>query len=168
MRVTNVHARRLPAAAAAVGPLLDSLATDEDRFWPHDRWPAMRLAGGLAPGAAGGHGPIRYLVEEYAPGARVRFRFTAPRGFHGHHRLEVEALGPQETLLRHVLEMEADGRARLSWPLVFRPLHDALLEDALDRAERALGGDPPQRRWSPWVRLLRRALRPRCGRARPR
>jgi hypothetical protein len=40
-----------------------------------------------------------------------------------------------------------------------RWLHDALIEDALDRAETATAGRPvPARRWSPWVRLLRAAL----------
>jgi hypothetical protein len=51
------------------------------------------------------------------------------------------------------------GPARLSWPLVFRPLHDALLEDALDNAERQVTGRLQlPARWSPYVRALRRIL----------
>jgi hypothetical protein len=50
-------------------------------------------------------------------------------------------------------------QAALTWPLIFRPLHEALIEDSLDDAERALGGEPPAREWSPWVRLLRRLFR---------
>jgi hypothetical protein len=46
--------------------------------------------------------------------------------------------------------MQATGPARVTWPLVFGPLHDALLEDSLARAT---GEDPPQ--WSWWVRFLR-------------
>ncbi|MGJ9373877.1 hypothetical protein [Nesterenkonia sp. CF4.4] len=40
--------------------------------------------------------------------------------------------------------------------LVYRPLHDAPLEDALDRAASA-SGDPPENfaERAPWVRLLR-------------
>jgi hypothetical protein len=43
---------------------------------------------------------------------------------------------------------------------MFRWLHDAYLEDLLDRAGDA-PGHPPARRtpWSPWVRLLRRLAR---------
>lgn len=99
-----------------------------------------------------------FLTAESCRGRRVRFRFTAPRGFHGTHGLDVEPVGPSHTRLRHVLEMRTTGRARVSWPLVYRPLHDALLEDALDRAERAVGGAPNPRPWSRWVRLLRWVL----------
>ncbi|MCA1626683.1 MAG: hypothetical protein LC742_01790 [Acidobacteria bacterium] len=60
--------------------------------------------------------------------------------------------------LRHVLEVRVAGMARLSWPLAFRWLHDALIEDALDRAEN-FGRPSPvkQREWSWWVNLLRLA-----------
>lgn len=154
MRVRNVHRRHLAASPAVVGRLIDGLASSEDRLWPGDRWPAMRLDGPLGAGAAGGHGPIRYTVEEYVPGRSVRFRFTAPRGFVGTHRFEVvpRAEGCE---LRHVLEIDAVGPARFSWPLLFRPLHDALVEDSLDRAALALGGAPAPARRSARVRVLR-------------
>lgn len=155
MRVRNVHRRRLAASPAAAGALLDGLASPTDRLWPRDRWPAMRLDRPLGAGAAGGHGPIRYVVEEHRPGRLVRFRFTAPRGVVGTHRFEVEGAEGGGCELRHVMEIDAVGPARLSWPLVFRPLHDALLEDALDRAAVALGEAPVARPWSVRVRLLR-------------
>ncbi|MFN3842425.1 MAG: hypothetical protein ACK4RW_04065 [Rehaibacterium terrae] len=158
--VRNVHARTLRAPAAAVGALIDTLASDDDRLWPHDRWPAMRLDRALAIGARGGHGPVRYRVEDYRPGQCVRFAFEAPRGFHGWHGFHLEAGGGHARLV-HVLEMRIAGPALLSWPLLFRPLHDALLEDALDRAALALGDAPERQPWSPWVRLLRALLRHR-------
>jgi hypothetical protein len=47
----------------------------------------------------------------------------------------------------------------LLWPLVVRWAHDAVVEEALDRVETALGVGPMvPARWSPWVRLLRKAL----------
>lgn len=168
MRVLNVHQRELAASPEAVGRLIDRLGSEEDAIWPDPNWPPMRLDRPLQAGAAGGHGPIRYVVEEYAPGRRVVFRFTAPRGFVGTHRFEVEPT-MAGSLLCHVLEMEATGAARLSWPLVFRPLHDALIEDALDRAQRARGREPARAaRWSLYVRFLRFLLRrrrrgPRAG-----
>jgi hypothetical protein len=110
--------------------LLDSLAGPDDRLWPHERWPPMRLDGGLAAGAHGGHGPVRYSVEAYEPGRLARFRFSAPRGLEGEHRLEVDG-----DLLRHVVEARTSGPMRFGWPLFFRPLHDALVEDALDKAQ---------------------------------
>lgn len=39
--------------------------------------------------------------------------------------------------------------------LVFRPLHDTLIEDCLDNAAYALGEAPRSRPWSLWVRTLR-------------
>ncbi|NMO20766.1 SRPBCC family protein [Pyxidicoccus fallax] len=165
MEVRNIHERFLPVPPERLAPLLDSLASREDGLWPHERWPRMRFDRPLAVGASGGHGPIRYDVEGYEPGRRVRFRFRAPRGFDGWHALVVE---PAEggVLLRHELEMAARGPARLSWPVVFRPLHDALVEDALDKAELAVTGRVARpARWGWRVRVLRAALA-RQGRGR--
>jgi hypothetical protein len=47
----------------------------------------------------------------------------------------------------------------LLWPVAIRWLHDALIEDALDNAERSSTGAVGRpRHWSPWVRVLRRRL----------
>jgi carbon monoxide dehydrogenase subunit G len=118
----------------------------------------MRLNAPLAVGAVGGHGPIRYTVEAYEPGRFVRFRFTGPRGFHGTHAFAVEPAEDAGTRLRHELVMRTGGAARLTWPVVFRPLHDALIEDAFDRAAVAIGQAPMAPAWSPWVRILRVGL----------
>ena len=148
--IRNVHERRFDVPAERVGGLIDRLSSDDDPLWPRDRWPAMRLDGPLAVGARGGHGPIRYSVTSYQPGRGVTFAFAPGLGLVGEHRLEVERLGGG-TIVRHVLEGRTEGAMRLEWPLAFRWLHDALVEDALDRAE----GLPP-RRLGLWVRLLRR------------
>lgn len=158
MRILNVHQRVLAATTETVGALLDGLASPEDTLWPHDRWPAMRFDRPLGVKAHGGHGPIRYTVEAHEPGRRVVFRFTGPRGFDGTHTFEIEGITATRTRLLHVVEMRTHGAALLTWPLLFKPLHDALLEDALDRAERAIGGHPAPRSWSRRVRLLRRGL----------
>ncbi len=120
----------------------------------------MRLDRPLGLGARGGHGLIRYVVEEYRPGRSVRFRFTSPRGFDGTHELELEQVSVDAIRLRHTLQMRVEGLARLSWPLMFRPLHDALVEDALDRAEGYLKSPSviPQQ-WTWRVHLLRRLAR---------
>jgi len=155
MRIHNVHERLIEAPELEVGRLLDSLASPEDQLWPTDRWPRMVLDGPLGPGASGGHGPIRYVVEAYEPGRSVRFRFTRPPGFVGHHCFELEAVSADQTRLRHSIEMHAHGLTWLKWALVIRHLHDALLEDALDRAETSLGAGLPQQRHSLRVCALR-------------
>ncbi len=156
MPVYNVHERPLPADQTAVGRLIDTLTGADDRLWPRDRWPAMWLDRPLGTGATGGHGPIRYTVAAYVPSRWVRFAFTRPRGFDGFHEYAVLADRARGVVLRHTLAMRTHGLARLSWALVFRPLHDALLEDSLDRAERAVTGHVARpARWSWYVRLLR-------------
>ena len=99
---------------------------------------------------------MRYDVDEYTAGRSIRFRFTAPAGFDGTHGFVVEGEAGARARLRHVLDMKAGGPALVSWPLAFRPLHDALLEDLLDQAEISLGGRPTSpTKWSPYVRFLR-------------
>jgi len=160
MAVLNIHERELLATADEVGALLDSLASEDDLLWPVPTWPPMRLDRGLAMGSAGGHGPVRYTVAAYVPGRWVRFAFTGPRGFHGFHEYSVHPADGGGTTLRHTLAMKARGPARLSWPLAFRRLHDACLEDSLDRAEQAITGTVRRpARWSPYVRLLRSSIR---------
>ena len=154
MHVHNLHVRRLPAGETEVGALIDSLAGENDRLWPAD-WPPMRFDRPLGVGAAGGHGPVRYHVVGHQPGRWVRFRFTGPRGFDGFHEFTVHP-GGEATDLHNLLSMRTRGRAVLSWPLLWRPLHDAALEDCLDRAERQLTGTVRRpARWSRWVRALR-------------
>ncbi|WP_017594984.1 SRPBCC family protein [Nocardiopsis potens] len=154
--VWNEHRRLLAAPVDEVGALIDGLASDRDPLWPDEDWPAMRFDRPLGVGARGGHGPVRYSVVEYLPGRRIRFRFEAPAGFLGHHGFSVEETDGG-VLLRHLLTVQPVGPARVSWPLVYRPLHDALLEDALDKAERSLGLGGPRTEWSPLVKALRAA-----------
>lgn len=162
--VFDSHERVLRASPQAVGALLDRLGSADDELWPAQHWPRLELDRALELGARGGHGPFRYHVVEYEPGRLVRFRFTAPPGYVGHHEFFVEPAadqGPGAVRLRHVITLSfATLNARLTWPLVWRPLHDALIEELLDRAEATLAGrEPAAREWSRYVKLLRALLR---------
>jgi hypothetical protein len=155
MRIHNVHERFLPVRPEEVGRLLDGLSGDPDPLWPTGYWPPMRFDRPLGPGATGGHGPIRYRVEGYDPGRHVRFGFTSPPGLDGTHEFTVREV-PGGSVLGHTIAGRTSGRMLVAWPLVFRPLHDALLEDALDKAEAALTGRAPREpSWSWRVRRLR-------------
>ena len=158
MKVLNVHERELRATRDEVGALIDSLASPADALWPNVAWPRMKFDRPLGVGATGGHGPIRYVVETYAPGWSVTFRFTGPPGFDEFHGYEVVAVSASTVLLRHTLQMTTHRLAVLSWPLVFPPLHDALIEDSLATAEASLGQPPKVQSWSRWVRFLRWAV----------
>ena len=155
MQVLNVHKRELIADSEQVGALLDSLSSSADALWPWHSWPRMEFDRPLVVGAAGGHGPVRYFVEEYQPGQSITFRFVGPKGFDGFHSFQISSLTKQSVELKHTIQMTARGQAILSWPIIFRPLHDALLEDCLAQAEASLGQPPLMKLWSPWVKFLR-------------
>ncbi|MCJ7726050.1 MAG: SRPBCC family protein [Acidimicrobiia bacterium] len=161
MRAASVHQRHLAAPVADLGALIDTLASPDDRLWPHRTWPAMRFDGPLGVGAAGGHAFVRYHVEDYRPGSSVVFRITGPRGFSGTHRFDAGSDG-DGAVLTHTIDGAASLRFAMPWFMVVRPLHDALIEDALDNAEReATGTVAGPARWSWWVRMLRRLLGPK-------
>lgn len=162
MRATNLHTRHLNATPEQVGALIDTLASPDDQLWPRDLWPAMRFDRPLAVGATGGHGPVRYHVVGHQPGRSVRFRFTAPRGFDGFHEYTTHEIDGG-TELRHLLSIRLRHPAWLTYPLLWKPLHDAVLEDSLDRAEQALHGHVEHVRWPLYVRTLRTILQ-RFGR----
>ncbi|HYO28347.1 MAG TPA: hypothetical protein VER68_08735 [Azonexus sp.] len=155
MKVLNVHERELHASPDRVGALVDSLASRDDALWPRHAWPRMEFDRPLRVGARGGHGPIRYFVEEYAPGESIKFRFAGPAGFDGFHGYQRIKTTADTVVLRHALEMTTHGLAVLSWLVVYRPMHDALIEDSFATAEASLGQAPQITPWSFWVRFLR-------------
>lgn len=154
MKVLNIHEREFEADYEQVGKLIDSLSSKNDLLWPNQRWPRMKFDRPLGVGARGGHGPIGYFVEAYTPGESIKFRFTRPKGFNGFHTFAVVKTAHRSIVLRHTIEMGVTGSALLTWPLIIRPLHDALLEDALSTAQASLGMTPQMKPWSPWVKII--------------
>jgi hypothetical protein len=114
MEVLNIHERELDADAVQIGALIDTLASKEDLLWPKHIWPHMDFDRSLGVGAKGGHGPIRYFIEEYTPGISIKFRFTGPKGFNGFHGYEIVRCPKQKVVLRHTLKMNTYGPAILS------------------------------------------------------
>lgn len=154
--ICNVHEREISATRGEVAALINSLGSKNDRLWPRGEWPAMRLDGPLRVGASGGHGPVRYFVTQYEPGERVEFQFTSPSGFNGFHSFTATSLTGKSVLLRHELSMSPSGMSILTWPIFFRPLHNALIEECLDRGEIECGSSPVMvRRRTIWTKLLR-------------
>ena len=155
--IRNVHERVINAPLEPLGVLLDGLGQKGDRLWPSRYWPPMVLDRPLAPGADGGHGPIRYHVSEYEPGRRVRFTFHPRTGIVGAHELSLDAVDEKRTRIRHVLIGRTSGTMRGKFPVMVEPLHDAVVEDLFDNAERETTGTVVRpAKWSPRVRVLRR------------
>jgi len=158
MRVVNVHQRLLHASPERVSELLASLGSPGDRLWPRNGWPRMSLDGPVAPGAAGGHGPIRYRVESWEPGRMVRFRFHRMRGVEGWHAFEILDATAHHCVLEHRMEATLTGRMALKWAFAIRPLHDACVEDVLSQAQASLGETPRAMPRTLRVQLLLRWL----------
>lgn len=152
--ICNVHQRRIEARPEQVWDLLMAMSGPDDQLWP-DGVPALRFDGPLAVGAQGGHGPIRYQLTSLDETTGIVFRFQEPTGLVGHHSFHVLPDGKGGTVLRHELVARSEGWMRVQWPLVVRWVHDAVLEELLDRAELGTGHVPahPHQR-SPWVRSL--------------
>lgn len=159
MPINNVHERELSTGGPLAEALIDGLAGPDDQLWPHDRWPAMHLNDGLNVGSEGGHGPIHYRVIDHRPGRLVHFAFTAPEGLIGEHGFELDS-SKEPVVVRHVLRGRTAGRVRWQWPLLFEPLHNALIEDSFDRAVAVVSETTYQpRRWPTWARTLRWLLK---------
>jgi hypothetical protein len=158
MKIFNRHEIEIAAGEAEVGKLIDTLSSANDLLWPHFRWPRMRFNKPLQVGARGGHGPIGYWIEEYEPNKHIIFRFDnthwLSRGIEGYHTLFIKR-GESGTTLVHEIVGTIRGRALLLWPLVVRPLHDSLVEDALARVAQHFDSTYPFPPELPlWVRFL--------------
>jgi Protein of unknown function (DUF3995) len=138
--IRNVHQRRFAAEAATVGALLDRVGSPDDQLWPGTRWPKITVPQPITVGDRAGHADICYLVDDYRPGEALWFRFDPASGLEGRHGLVVEHCADGTVSLTHVLEGRAVGKGRVMWPLMIRAMHDQLLEELLDNAERLLPG----------------------------
>ncbi|MFJ3333237.1 DUF2867 domain-containing protein [Streptomyces sp. NPDC086766] len=150
----NVHERIVQAPAETVGALVDRLSAPDDPLFPTPVWPAMVLDRPLGVGADGGHGRIRYRVTAYEPGRSVRFDTTEDGLGTGYHRFDVEPLGPHRCRISHVLEVSMSAGKFAFCKLAIEPVHDTMVEEILDNAERAALGALPR----PPARRPRRAL----------
>ncbi|HRD07130.1 MAG TPA: hypothetical protein PK037_06175 [Saprospiraceae bacterium] len=155
MKILNVHERTLPVAVDKVLPLFHSLSSDKDLFWPVENWPRMRFKQGLKLGSIGGHGPIKYEVIEYDALGLISFRFLKPEGFRGSHTFKITAVDGSHTKLHHEIKMDASSLDYLYWSFVIRWLHDALMEDAFDKATNYLTNTNKHTPWNWWVKILR-------------
>lgn len=161
MKVYNRHDRKINATEAAAASILNSLAGSDDRLWPHEAWPPMQFDRPLGKGARGGHGPVRYIMEQFIPGRKAVFRFEPEgliAGFDGVHFFEVSPASGG-VVITHVIDVRCGFGQWAKWRLVVEPLHDALIEDAFDKVHNAVSGAKTKSSpWSPRVRFLREML----------
>ncbi|MEW4922736.1 hypothetical protein [Algibacter sp. 2305UL17-15] len=159
MKVTNIHKRKVKQPKHKVSALLKTLSTKEDKIWPIAYWPAIRFDNGLKVGSKGGHGIIRYYIEDHKLGEYIVFRFLSPKGFNGIHKFEIMQIDKENTEIQHSIIMNTEGMAALQWIFMIKWLHDALIENAFDRIENNFSEDKVFTTWNIWVRIWRYILK---------
>ncbi len=159
MNVINIHKRVINQPKEDVSKLLTTLATEDDKIWPNEKWPTIRFKDGLRVGSKGGHGIIRYRITKYNFEDSIYFKFTKPSGFNGHHNFKINQLEPHKTEVVHCIDMKTMGMSTFSWVFIIRWLHDALIEDALDNIENHFSVHRKNTKWSLWVRFWRYILK---------
>ncbi len=161
MKVINIHKRTIDQPKTKIGELLETLATENDMIIATDKWPRMKLDNGLNTNSKGGHGPIKYTVQEYKRHELIQFRFTQPSGFNGIHKFEMTEVEPSQTEIKHTIDMSVSGKDLLLWTFAIRWFHDAFMEDAFDKLENHLMNSAKVSEWSLWVKFLRSQLKRR-------
>jgi hypothetical protein len=161
MKIINIHQRTINQPKVEIEKLFKTLATKNDLVVDTAKWPPMILDNGIQVGSKGGHGPMKYTVEEFVSGELIKFRFTAPKGFEGFHKIEFTEVKPHFTELKHTIDTNINGFALLTYPLAIRWLHDAFIEDAFDKVENNFTTKKKVSEWSIWVKFLRKISNPK-------
>ena len=158
MKILNVHQRVIDVPAREVGCLLDTLASADDRMWPHERWPALTASAPLQVGAIVDRAGLGTdTVAQYAPGSHIRFVYG--KKHRSYHEFTVTEVSVEKCLLTHTLNAQPSIARWCLWSIGIRLLHDALMDDLLDKVESQLVAGGRQRAWSLTVRFLRRVAR---------
>ncbi len=159
MKVINIHSRIIREPKEQISKIFDSLSTNNDQLWPTGKWPPMIFRKGLMEGAIGGHRPIKYSIKKYIPGNLIEFSFMKPHGFIGIHRFEITEIENDKTEIKHTINMTLIGKGIFAWYIAVKWLHNALLEDCMDKAENNFLTEKKKTEWSLWVLFLRRIVR---------
>lgn len=156
MRIAEVHKRQFDCPDNEVRSLLDSFGHPGGLFQPGEEWLAQGINETLIVGVKSGHWPFKYELHEYVPGESLGFTFLYPPCLKGAiWRFHIYKNLRGYSVLENTFEHSAKGPAHISWPLVFKWLYRASIQDVLANAQRSLGEVPKVRGWSPWVSLLR-------------
>ncbi|MBN8642818.1 MAG: hypothetical protein J0L86_13485 [Flavobacteriales bacterium] len=160
MKILNIHKRVINQPKTEIVKLFETLASDNDLMLATHKWSPMKLDKGLQIGSKGGHGPIKYHVIDYKPDDFIVFKFDL-KGFDGIHKFTISEISQNRTELSHTVDMITSGAATLKWVFAIRWLHDAYIEDALDKVENHSSTTKKRTEWSLWVRLLRTIMKPK-------
>jgi hypothetical protein len=149
--ISNKHARIIRHTHNSPNAVIDTILQEDGILWPKHFWPRDSLDTQVFIGARGSHGKLLYKVTEHEKGKRVRFEFTSPTPYKGHHTFQLRDCGEGKLWLLHEVECSTNLVHFFLWKLLFQWVHNALIEDAFDCAENYLSTTvkaPPVR--TPW------------------
>lgn len=158
MKIKNIHKRIVEQPKEKVAEILTTLSSENDKIWPNEKWPRIKFKNGIKVGTKGGHGPIRYSVEKYNPKKIIQFRFNKPAGFNGIHKFEINEIDENKVEVKHTIDMITTGKGTFLWFFAIRALHNALLEDALNKLENNFLTNKKVTEWSFWVKFMRKVF----------
>jgi len=138
MHVLNIHSRTYDLSKDNITNLLNTLSNNSDEIWPKEKWPRMKLDD---------------------PGKQIVFRFTHPKEFKGVHKFDIAALDNDKTKLTHTIDMKVNALGYFKWLVAVKWLHDALIEDGLDKLYTKTTGKSKVTPWNIWVKILRAILK---------
>ena len=159
MRILNIHKRAFLESKDEVSKIFASLSGDNDQVWPTEKWPRMIFENGLKEGEIGRHGIVKYSVNKFIPSRLIEFTFIEPKEFKGIHKLELNEVEENKIELKHTIDADLSIRGIFLWYFAIKWLHDALLEDCLDKVENHFLAEKKKTKWNFWVKFLRRILK---------
>jgi len=159
MKIINIHQREYNHPLSDLSKIFETLATDNDLIWPKEKWNPMILDNGLCVNSSGGHGIIRYYISRYEDRKLIEFRFVEPKEFVGIHCFELIPIADDRTIIKHTINAQLNVKGLILWYLVVKWLHDALLEDCLDKIENNLEQSNAKTNYNPWVKILRKIFK---------
>ncbi len=142
-----------------IAEILETLSTKQDLLWPEENWTPMILDNGLCVDSRGGHGIIKYYVTKYEYGKIVEFCFVEPEEFKGAHRFELSKPSDNRTKIKHTIDVQFNLKGLILWYLIVKWLHDALLEDCLDKVENNLENTNAKTPHNFWLKFLQKVFR---------
>lgn len=140
-KIFSHHQRTIDCAIETARGLFETFVDNDSIFWPTSSWPRDAFNDDqLKIGSIGGHGGTKYKIQHYQPGACLEFSFIYPKGYLGTHEFRLIFLNSSQFLLCHVTNIKTNIYHWMLWQIMIRWVHDALIQDAFDKAELHLMG----------------------------
>jgi hypothetical protein len=137
MRILNTHERLVRRPLPEVFADLVALGTPEDRIWPEPTMPFRRTAGPMRVGVTRErHGAIQAVLMTFEENRRIVWR--ADLSFlQGTHAFEVQEVGRDHTLARHVVQASLPWWFTPVWQLWMSGKHNQIVEGLFERLARS-------------------------------